>query len=98
MKAGVGWPLNYLGQVGYRFDMDRDKQLNLFADLKGLNDGKVDNREVMNMRLHGDYNFYTANGIKLNARSEEHTSELQSRGHLVCRLQPEKNTNIRMAM
>src|SRR5690625_2698601 len=25
-------------------------------------------------------------------RSEEHTSELQSRGHLVCRLLPEKNT------
>src|SRR5439155_21018580 len=24
-------------------------------------------------------------------RSEEHTSELQSRGHLVCRLLPEKN-------
>src|SRR5690625_8006185 len=26
-------------------------------------------------------------------RSEEHTSELQSRGHLVCRLLLEKNTN-----
>src|SRR5439155_9540886 len=25
-------------------------------------------------------------------RSEEHTSELQSRGHLVCRLLPEKKT------
>src|SRR5690625_5895473 len=25
-----------------------------------------------------------------NTRSEEHTSELQSRGHLVCRLLPEK--------
>src|SRR5690625_1502666 len=28
------------------------------------------------------------------ARSEEHTSELQSRGHLVCRLLLEKNTNV----
>src|SRR5690625_6451353 len=27
-------------------------------------------------------------------RSEEHTSELQSRGHLVCRLLLEKKTNI----
>src|SRR5690625_6413455 len=27
---------------------------------------------------------------KLNVRSEEHTSELQSRGHLVCRLLLEK--------
>src|SRR5690625_3222200 len=29
----------------------------------------------------------------LNARSEEHTSELQSRGHLVCRLLLEKKKN-----
>src|SRR5439155_27079974 len=28
--------------------------------------------------------------IKIGARSEEHTSELQSRGHLVCRLLLEK--------
>src|SRR5437660_5650309 len=28
--------------------------------------------------------------IRLNIRSEEHTSELQSRGHLVCRLLLEK--------
>src|SRR5690625_7083258 len=27
-------------------------------------------------------------------RSEEHTSELQSRGHLVCRLLPEKKNNM----
>src|SRR5207253_7950499 len=29
-------------------------------------------------------------GIETRARSEEHTSELQSRGHLVCRLLLEK--------
>src|SRR5690625_6854339 len=28
-----------------------------------------------------------------SSRSEEHTSELQSRGHLVCRLLPEKKKN-----
>src|SRR5207253_4303112 len=28
--------------------------------------------------------------LRMVARSEEHTSELQSRGHLVCRLLPEK--------
>src|SRR5690625_5696317 len=28
-----------------------------------------------------------------SVRSEEHTSELQSRGHLVCRLLPENKTN-----
>src|SRR5687768_17711553 len=31
-------------------------------------------------------------------RSEEHTSELQSRLHLVCRLLPEKKTHIDMPM
>src|SRR5690625_6555100 len=33
-------------------------------------------------------NVYTRNAISI--RSEEHTSELQSRGHLVCRLLLEK--------
>src|SRR5690625_5460064 len=30
-------------------------------------------------------------GIKMNQRSEEHTSELQSRGHIVCRHLLDKN-------
>src|SRR5690625_6390308 len=33
---------------------------------------------------------FTGAGIGIAARSEEHTSELQSRGHLVCRLLLEK--------
>src|SRR5439155_24499204 len=33
--------------------------------------------------------------LSLSARSEEHTSELQSRGHLVCRLLLEKKNNTR---
>src|SRR2546429_3460769 len=42
--------------------------------------------------------FLRANGIPFSAfrtRSEEHTSELQSRLHLVCRLLLEKKNNIR---
>src|SRR5690625_6504054 len=31
--------------------------------------------------------------LRITLRSEEHTSELQSRGHLVCRLLLEKKTN-----
>src|SRR5437660_6815225 len=31
-------------------------------------------------------------GLQIQSRSEEHTSELQSRGQLVCRLLLEKNT------
>src|SRR5207253_8969650 len=34
-------------------------------------------------------------GLIAGERSEEHTSELQSRGHLVCRLLLEKKKNIR---
>src|SRR5690625_6209014 len=33
--------------------------------------------------------------VGINVRSEEHTSELQSRGHLVCRLLLEKKKNIK---
>src|SRR5690625_6467074 len=34
--------------------------------------------------------LYTRDGVEyLQTRSEEHTAELQSRGHLVCRLLPE---------
>lgn len=67
LKAGAGWPLNYLGQAGYRFDIDRSKQANIFADIRGLNDGKIENREVMNIHLNGDYSFYTTNGVKISA-------------------------------
>src|SRR5688572_33401159 len=44
---------------------------------------------------HQDYRFvggYTE--VRLGARSEEHTSELQSQSNLVCRLLLEKKKNI----
>ena len=66
LKAGAGWPLNYMGQFGYRFDMDRDRNANIFADLRGLNDGKVEDRKVMNTNIKGDMNWFTDMGIKLN--------------------------------
>src|SRR5690625_5679294 len=37
---------------------------------------------------------YVAIVVKLHVRSEEHTSELQSRGHLVCRLLLEKKKTL----
>lgn len=66
LKAGAGWPLNYLGQFGYRFDLDRDRNANVYADLRGLNDGKIENRKVMNANVKGDMNWYTDLGLKLN--------------------------------
>src|SRR5690625_5607479 len=35
--------------------------------------------------------------VRLTLRSEEHTSELQSRGHLVCPVLHEKKTEIRLS-
>src|SRR5690625_6466332 len=43
-------------------------------------------QELLQRELTGDQESRT----RLNLRSEEHTSELQSRGHLVCRLLLEK--------
>src|SRR5690625_6617656 len=42
---------------------------------------------VSNQKINGDH---IRKYIKNSKRSEEHTSELQSRGHLVCRLLLEK--------
>src|SRR5205809_5096340 len=40
--------------------------------------------------IHGGLRYLEHAEIGLDRRSEEHTSELQSRLHLVCRLLPEK--------
>src|SRR5690625_6671820 len=42
--------------------------------------------------------FLKGSMIAIIVRSEEHTSELQSRGNLVCRLQLEKNNNQSICM
>src|SRR5690625_6476257 len=47
----------------------------------GAEDGQAQLGEQVGKRVHG---------ASLGRRSEEHTSELQSRGHLVCRLLLEK--------
>src|SRR5437870_10884503 len=47
--------------------------------------------EIMRRKLDGAVNFTASH----NPRSEEHTSELQSRGHLVCRLLLEKKNGAR---
>src|SRR5690606_5208103 len=56
----------YMGQFGYRFDMERNRNANIFADLRGLNDGKVEDRKVMNTIIKSDMNWFTDMGAKLN--------------------------------
>src|SRR5438309_5106898 len=46
-------------------------------DVKATHDGSV---------LFQELTWHPANGIGVSSRSEEHTSELQSQFHLVCRL------------
>src|SRR5437870_10367815 len=45
---------------------------------------------LMAMRVNHVENFEAPSNLPMFLRSEEHTSELQSRGHLVCRLLLEK--------
>src|SRR5690625_5306082 len=66
---------------------ERKQELTLFPDQKA----------IMDVALHFA-NYIRSNKEKFppnelgNIRSEEHTSELQSRGHLVCSLLLEKKT------
>src|SRR5690625_6605822 len=58
---------------------------------------KLDIEQPKNEELEKENGVVAQSSVKRNvsmaARSEEHTSELQSRGHLVCRLLLEKKKN-----
>src|SRR3989442_10430654 len=76
----------------------------LFRSRELLLEQRLDDRSVQHLAathledgrahelLEGDHR---GNGIPRPSRSEEHTSELQSRPHLVCRLLLEKKKNKR---
>src|SRR5207253_11503743 len=55
-------------------------------------------RFLLECARHLPFSFVQArfNGIGSSYRSEEHTSELQSRGHLVCRLLLEKKKKTKL--
>src|SRR5690625_6605753 len=54
---------------------------------------ETEDGELTGATIALDREIYAAMGIDEVERSEEHTSELQSRGHLVCRLLLEKKKN-----
>src|SRR5207253_8668632 len=56
--------------------------------VRAIDENKVDALKQYKLGKVEFMNVKTRDGFTM--RSEEHTSELQSRGHLVCRLQPEK--------
>src|SRR5437870_7754177 len=76
----------------------------LFRSMLLIVDDEKPTREGLRAALEDRYDVYLAEdaaaatellekehfNVLLTDRSEEHTSELQSRGHLVCRLLPEK--------
>src|SRR3712207_8192899 len=57
---------------------------------------ETDLPELEAVYLEGGVNIVNALGVGVADRSEEHTSELQSRQYLVCRLLLEKKTKLRI--
>src|SRR5437660_8242376 len=70
--------------VALKFLAERPEVFDLVEDLRGQAVGEID--EVVYLQVLADQLRFA----ELVQRSEEHTSELQSRGHLVCRLLLEK--------
>src|SRR5690625_6698282 len=68
---------------------DIDTLLNRKSGMLGMT-GANDMRDVHDMAAGNDE---AAANAQLALRSEEHTAELQSRGHLVCRLLLEKKND-----
>src|SRR5690625_4510774 len=64
---------------------DKSKARHLPADVEAVVGDLLDPVSVENA-LDGVDKVYLLNAVVPDERSEEHTSELQSRGHLVCRL------------
>src|SRR5690625_6795093 len=68
----------------------KDKFPLLIGVLKGATPFMADLSRHINTHVEMDFMDVSSYGSGTRSRSEEHTSELQSRGHLVCRLLLEK--------
>src|SRR5690625_6073884 len=77
-----------------KFELPYDDIRRLFKEWDRLNDRPAYNRIMTGVAPGGAVAVWLTGQVKTTEvfRSEEHTSELQSRGHLVCRLLLE-NTN-----
>src|SRR5690625_6948727 len=94
---GIGSRAGYYDGIGAARDVMQNHLLQLLA-LTAMEEPvsfdaaelRAEKEKVLSaVRVPADLDANTARG-RYAARSEEHTSELQSRGHLVCRLLLEK--------
>src|SRR5690625_6173781 len=78
----------YLGEYAQWVDTLKHPERTLIVNIPvKMDDGRIEHFEGYRVQ----HNLSCGPGkIVLHTRSEEHTSELQSRGHLVCRLLLEK--------
>src|SRR5207253_10347978 len=68
-----------------RFTLIKNKQWLFERVNRGDEFWLVSNPNTLSSRFGQGEGYYTTMELKWLERSEEHTSELQSRGHLVCR-------------
>src|SRR5690625_3873621 len=99
-------PLDYLRKVTQRLPRSIVRILRMFLNLGRPGacrsayvfwlDGHVSEAQEFLERTEPSqrHRFFNELAVHLRARSEEHTSELQSRGHLVCRLLLEKKNTL----
>src|SRR5690625_6567569 len=92
-----------LGYVGLPLAAEFGKHLNTIGfdinphRIEQLRDGIDHTRELSTEELSAASRLsFTSVEDDIRARSEEHTSELQSRGHLVCRLLLAKKKKIKI--
>src|SRR5690554_3941314 len=105
VKLRVGaLPLHPMGQLGYSFTWSAEGVINEYLnDAEVIHNGErkmlasLDDVESININGRQYEAFLTSGGLG-TMRSEEHTSELQSRPHLVCRLLLEKKKNISLQL
>src|SRR5690625_6810412 len=74
-------------RLGEEIEVEIEQGKTLFIKLVSISEPRSDGTRVIYFEMNGQSREII---IKDRSRSEEHTSELQSRGHLVCRLLLEK--------
>src|SRR5690625_6861620 len=89
-RAICGIPTNSLNKTFQTFSKDIDKADYLDSAKAAFINKTTYRRFPSNSELNQELKVRDVYNFRSRGRSEEHTSELQSRGHLVCRLLLEK--------